>query len=561
VQRRSDLFNTPLGEIQSLVLKTASQFYPDLISYIFKRKMTAAEDCEFGFTLKIGANLLKVMANGLTLFMKGKKPLCVDEDNNLEHLDFARSQLPGTVAVMSGLKKLKYLSLDHTGIRKLPNSFLQHYPSLKVLKLSKVNIGNFIQNINEDFFGSCPTLEDIYLRNDCLMKIPTTTFSRSVNLQHLDMSKNYLRSFDFDLQNCTRLNILNLSQNSIESITEKRISQLNQLASRKPGGNNLVVDLSGNRLHCLCNSSHFIKWLQRSHADTNMIFSDFDVHTCLYPNGSTVRVSEVIVSELEQQCSVSQTLVNGSDCPCNDEQRRRLEQVWVHLERFVCRNDEGVLVAMKNRPLPSCFNPYTRASFIAPVVVGAILGIATAITAGMLIYHRNTRHVRQVRECLEMNPIRFVRTALQYVMVQSREEEYDMFEFEYDMFVFVQDQDQSSIHSLFIEALHKKLSFKTRDDILAGVPLVEAMAECIRVCKWIVPVLTTNFQSDPLCIDFLNMAQFRRPDALIPVVWEKPFEPKSISVVELLRNRNSLCWPEYENKDDFWLSLLNFPFV
>ena len=78
-----------------------------------------------------------------------------------------------------------------------------------------------IPHINGDFLGSCPTFEDIYLDGDDLTKIPTTTFSRSFNLRHLDLSGIYLRTFDFDLQNCTRLNILNLSCNNIESITQR----------------------------------------------------------------------------------------------------------------------------------------------------------------------------------------------------------------------------------------------------------------------------------------------------------------------------------------------------
>ena len=219
-QDRNGLFSTPLKEILPVILKTA-RFYPDLVSHLLHRTVrSAAEDCEFGFTLKLGANLTNLTVNGLTLFMKSNKPLCTQEDNNLMYLDLTRSQLPVTATLLSGLKKLRYLSLDSTGIKKLPNIFLQYYPALKVLKLSNVDIGYFIQNIDGDFFGSCPTLEDIYLSDDNLTKIPTTMFSRSVNLQRLDMSKNYLRSFDFDLQNCTKLNILNLSSNSIESITQ-----------------------------------------------------------------------------------------------------------------------------------------------------------------------------------------------------------------------------------------------------------------------------------------------------------------------------------------------------
>ena len=186
------------------------------------------------------------------------------------------------------------------------------------------------------------------------------------------MSKNNLNTFDIDLQNCTKLNILNLSHNNIEVITQRSIIKLTQLALRKIGGNTLVVDLTDNRLHCLCNMTSIIKWLQRSPTDSHIEFRGFDSYTCLYPNGSIVRVSEVIFSELQQQCSVIHTLVNGSDCPCDDDLRKRLQRVWVSLDRFFCRNDAGDLVTMKIHPLPACFNPYLRASFIAPVVIGGI---------------------------------------------------------------------------------------------------------------------------------------------------------------------------------------------
>jgi len=154
-----------------------------------------------------------------------------------------------------------------------------------------------------------------------------------------------------------------------------------------------------------------------------------------------------------------------------------------------------------------------------------------------------------------MNPVRFVRVALQYAMMQTRDEDDTLFR--YDMIVFAQDDDRSSVHGHFIEALQRKRYFITRDDFLPGVAEVEAMAECIRVCKWIVPVLTAKFLSDPLCIDFINRVQFSRPHALIPVVWEEPLEPTDVSVIELLQSGNPLCWPEHEDKANFWASLLD----
>jgi len=251
-------------------------------------------------------------------------------------------------------------------------------------------------------------------------------------------------------------------------------------------------------------------------------------------------------------------LVNRSDCPCDGEQRRRLEQVYVHSDGFFCRNDEGVFVPMKNQPLPSCFNPYKRASFIAPVVIGGILGITVFITAGLLVYYRNTRRVRQVRECLEMNPVRFVSAALRYTMMNHREEEQSRFQ--YDVMLFVHEDERGHIHGHFIEALQRSRSLITPDVFLIGEPIVDALQVCIRTCRWIVVVLTANFLSDPVCMDFINRVQFSRPHALIPVVWEESLEVTDVFVAEMLRTGDPLYWPGNqaapENKHYFWSSLL-----
>ena len=554
---RRKKYSKPLGKLLLSIFK-AVHLYPDLLQYYLSR--SHSENCELGVILKIGANLSKLTANGIPVFIKAKKPICIDENNNLTYLDLTESYIRSTFLVFKGLKKLEYLSLENTGIVKFPNTYLQYYPSLKVLKLSSLDIGDFVESSDGDFFGSCPTLSDIHLDNCNITKIPTTIFSRSANLQHLDVSKNYLSTFDFDLGNCTRLNVLNFSHNNIGSVTRKSIVQLTRLALRKTRSDNLLVDLSYNRLHCLCNSTNFVRWLQRLPTASNITFAGYDSYACLYPNGSNVQVSEVSVDELEQQCIVIKTLANGSACPCDEEPKRNLQQVRMHLDGFFCRNDAGELVAMKKQPLPSCFNAYLRASFIAPVVIGGLSVIALLIAVVLLIYYRNSKPVRQVRECLAMNPVRFVRVALQYVMMHNREEEQAMFR--HDMFVFVQDDDQSSVHGHFTRALERDRSLITRDDFLPGAAVVDALVECIRVCQWIVPVMTSNFLSDHVCVDFVSRAQFSRPHALIPVVWEQPLDLTDISagLEDLLRTGDPLYWPgdqaSAEERRSFWSSLI-----
>jgi len=488
------------------------------------------------------------------------KPICIEENNQLEYMDLTGVLFPSHFAGFRGLTKLRYLSLENTRINSLSTNFLQYFPALETLKLSKLDIGKFIESLDGHFFELCPTLTEIHLDNCLLKKIPATLFYGLFNLVRLNLSDNFLHTIDFDLRNCTKLNILNVSSNNMEYFSTETINQVNELALRKHDGERLFIDLSYNKLHCLCNSTHFVKWLQRSPTVSNIKFLDYDSYTCLYPNGSLVPVSKANVAELEEQCSVLKSLTNGSDCPCDDKQRKRLRRVRMSLDGFFCRNDGGDLVAMKIQPLPSCFNPFLQATFIAPVVVGGILGVTVLITVGLLIYYRNSRKVRQVRECLHMNPLHFVRTAIQYVMMQNHAEEHTTFRF--DIIIFVQNDDMSSIHSCFIEALRGSRSFITRDDYLPGAAEVDAMVECIRVCQWIVPVITSNFLSDHVCVDFISRAQFSRPHALIPVVWEQSLPTVTdVSVAELLRTTEPLYWPgdlaAAEDKHRFWSSLLD----
>ena len=144
------------------------------------------------------------------------------------------------------------------------------------------------------------------------------------------------------------------------------------------------------------------------------------------------------------------------------------------------------------------------------------------------------------------------------VMLHNHAEE--QAEFDLDIIVFAQDEDRSAVHNHFMGALLGRRRVITRDDFRPGVPEVEAMAESIRRCRWIVPVLTANFVADPVCVDFLSRAQFSRPHALIPIIWEQALDVTDVSIAELLRIGDPLYWPgdlaAAEDKREFWSSLL-----
>ena len=114
----------------------------------------------------------------------------------------------------------------------------------------------FCTEVVKCFELPCRSLRSVQPTVPChLTKIPVNLFSGMSSLERLDLSNNFLHNPDFDLRNCTKLNILNFSNNNIEHFGTESTKQLNELVMRKPEGNTLLVDLSYNTLHCLCNST------------------------------------------------------------------------------------------------------------------------------------------------------------------------------------------------------------------------------------------------------------------------------------------------------------------
>ena len=564
----SNLLNVTLTQYFPLHVEIL-EHYPELNlkSYFLDRPTTKI--CAANLKFKAGANISRITLNRVGFLVERMdKPLCVEESNKIEYLDFAGSPMPTYFAGFRGLLKIKYLNLENTHINSLANDFLHYLPSLEVLKLGTLDIRNFITSTDSNFFAFSNALKEVYLDSCQLMNIPVDLFSRLSTLEQLDLSRNSLQDVVLDLRNCTELKTLNISNNNISSIAEANLIQLNELALKKPAGNSLVIDFTNNRLHCLCNSTHFVDWLLRSPNRSNIKFVDFSSYSCLHPNGSVLPVSATSAREIDQQCAVLDTLKNNSHCPCEEEQRERLSHVRMSLDGFFCTNDLGHLVPMSNQPFLPCFktptlndpNPYIRASFIAPVTLVALLGITMIVLIVLLYRNRHSRRVKQVRECLEMNPARFLRVALQYVMLQNHHAEQDD-EFRYDLMIFAQDDDRGRVHHRFIEALTpRNRTLITRDDFRPGAPAVDAMAECIRVCRSIVVVLTSNFTLDPVCMDFLSKVRFSRPHALLPIIWEQPLVAIDLAMDDLLRTGDPLYWPgdqaALEDKRTFWESVL-----
>ena len=437
---------------------------------------------------------------------------------------------------------------------RLPDDFLRYFPKLETLNLVQLSIDEWMKHINKSFFGNCPTLREIHLGNCQLTAIPSTAFELLPALEILNLSSNSLRTFDVSFSNNSIISHLNLSDNDISTLSEDVLAELNEVAQlRLHAGEMLTVDLRRNPLTCLCNSTRFIRQLQGWIMKQEVNVPGFDEYTCLYLNGSSVAVSQVDVHQLVFQCSVLGEFKNGSDCPCDDHLRQRLELVRLSLHGYFCRNYDDELMPMSIQPLPSCPDFFRSATFIAPVVVGSVLALGLVVMS--TVFYRNRTNERFQQMFGYLNMPRIVRLGIQHVMARSREEPSS---FKHDVFLYIQDNDQEAAGRWFDAELSLYRSVLRDDDFSVGLKL-ETRLRNIWKCRWLVPVLSQSFVDDGECCDFIARAQYARPHAIVPVVWTE-FHTDDLTINSLLDTAEPVTWPgdsaSDADKETFWKTLL-----
>ena len=484
------------------------------------------------------------------------KPICFDSSNNIEYMDWAGSPMPTNSLRMTGLNQLKYLDIQNTRIVGLPHDFLHYFPKLEIINLGQLSIGEWMKNINSSFFGNRPTLRELHLGNSQLTTIPSTAFELSPLLEVLNLSSNSLRTFDVSFSNNSSLSYLNLSDNAISSLSENVLDELNEIAQlRLQAGEMLTVDLRRNRLSCLCNSIRFIRQLQDWITKQEVDVPGFDEYSCLYLNGSSVAVSQVDVHQSVSQCSVLGEFKNGSDCPCDDHLRQRLELVRLSLHGYVCRSSGGKLLPMGIHSLPICpdFSIYKSKTFISLVVVGCVLVLGLVVVSIVLYRHRKNERLHRIIQRLSMP--RIVRLGIQHVMAQSRQ---DPNSFKHDLFLYIQDNDHQATLRWFDAELSPYRRVLRDDDFSPGLKL-ETRLRNIWKCRWLVPVLSQSFVDDGECCDFIARAQYARPHAIVPVVWTE-FHTDDLTINSLLDTAEPVTWPGDSASDvdkaTFWKTLL-----
>ncbi|KAH3773555.1 hypothetical protein DPMN_174917 [Dreissena polymorpha] len=138
-------------------------------------------------------------------------------------------------------------------------------------------------------------LETIDLARNNIESIPNNFFNGTNNMKHMLLSGNSISQITFDIESMGNIEVLDLSYNSINSLSQKSRERISSRISP-----NLSVILDGNPLSCaVCEDYAFIQWLL---LDSTPIINRHNL-TCRNDHLENEKITNVTLTKLEDICN------------------------------------------------------------------------------------------------------------------------------------------------------------------------------------------------------------------------------------------------------------------
>lgn len=181
--------------------------------------------------------------------------------DNLLFLDLSDSGFRSFTGTFNGFTHLKALVLSGNDVSSLSDSFFDPIPTLEMLSMSNCNLNdNLNARKGSRYFQNLTKLKKLDLSHNSLDSLQADAF-RHNNLTHLILANNRFRNIPLDLKGFANLELLDVGNNAIVSLTAIEMLQMNRLAAN-PKGFQLMLD--GNILSCGCASLKFLQWIRET---------------------------------------------------------------------------------------------------------------------------------------------------------------------------------------------------------------------------------------------------------------------------------------------------------
>ncbi|KAH9489471.1 hypothetical protein Btru_037738 [Bulinus truncatus] len=186
---------------------------------------------------------------------------------------------PNEKQQIEGLPNLRMLNISFNDLSNLYPEFFDKYPSLEILSMQHSQLRRtFIFQYSYRLFQNLIHLQHLDISYNSLDMLSIKTFQTNPNLKSFNISLNKFVNIPFDLKLTEKLQILDISENAITTLSNM---ERDQIERNRENLGRFELYLSGNILSCGCNNLQFLKWLQM----TNVMIDKDRNFTCINKEG------------------------------------------------------------------------------------------------------------------------------------------------------------------------------------------------------------------------------------------------------------------------------------
>lgn len=400
---------------------------------------------------------------------------------------------------VDGFPNLTRLDLSENICSEISEHFLESFPKLEVLNISKNNLMTSFDPVKSEnaskIFKSQRNLTHLIMSENNIYTLPADLFHNTTKLKYLDLSKNnfeewraHLYSPDFEY--------LDLTENKLRTLPAHLYKFLDERAEES--NRSVMIKIGHNRIDCSqCDTLNFLRWMVK----TKVIIEFTQYDTCL--------VNERVV---------------------NITSRQDVENIVGILENIVC----------KKQP-PWIMWTIDGACLALGCILTSVLGTVIYKKRWKLRYVYYTRKRRYSHEGFERI---FSNDA--YISYAKRKAK-----FIYDTLVPV------------LEGQYGLKVWVTDRDSAAGVSIAENIVYGICNSRKTILLIDENFLKDTWCDYDMNMAlvesvQTKRNAIIIVLIDSVPMSKIPEHVLRFLANEQSIEYPQDDdNLDAFWSNLVS----
>ncbi|KAK6964486.1 TLR cluster1 member 32 [Biomphalaria glabrata] len=210
---------------------------------------------------------------------------------NVEYLDISDGGFKNFTGSVVGMESIKTVILSGNDVSLISKSYLDTAPALENLALANCQLDREFMSIHSGrLFQNLTRLQQLDLSSNLLNYLSTDTFMYNKHLKWLTLAQNQFREIPFSLKYTAELEVLDLRENSLNTIDMASIHQLDKIVTKS---GHLQLLLSGNVLSCGCNDLQFLHWMRL----TLVTFDQNGNFTCINNRGE--RTYTLIYPELD----------------------------------------------------------------------------------------------------------------------------------------------------------------------------------------------------------------------------------------------------------------------